>query len=205
VATTRQRTEWFLLFATMMTNRIGRCVAVAAALLASLAACNGGSQQSDGSGVGGQGGGAGGQSGVGGQSGSPPDASTSGAAGVGGMAGDGGRGAAGQGGAAGATITPANCHSGLACAAGQACMLDCMGNTMGSIGLSGPGIICGCTNGAYSCRVMYEGTSGPGPGECAPSVQQGGACTPRCSLCRVPGGTGSDLCFCSKDLVWICN
>src|SRR5688572_15423855 len=78
-----------------MTKTLGRCMSVAAALLVSMAACNGGSQQSDGTGVGGQAGGAGGQSG------SSPDASTTGAAGDGGMAGDGGRGAAGRGGAAG--------------------------------------------------------------------------------------------------------
>ena len=168
-----------------------------------------------GAGAGGAGGVAGGSPGSGGAaSGSGGAASGSGghagsAGGVGGSAGSGGvPGDAGQdgpsGGAGGGNITPATCHDGLVCGAGQSCAFDCVGNTTNVTGVSGPFISCSCASGAYACRVTYEGTAGSAPPGC-PANPQGSACNTRCAVCAIGSDAAAHTCFCSKDLLWVCE
>jgi len=131
----------------------------------------------------------------------------SGSAGGGGATGSGGRngGSSGTGtGGAGGENTPAGmCPGGLLCAAGQSCGLDCMGNTGNVSGLAGPGITCTCSNGSYLCRVVYESTAGSVP----PACPAGSTCSSRCDVCQFPadGNMKTRTCFCSADLVWICE
>jgi len=131
---------------------------------------------------------------------SNPDGGGGGATGSGGRTG--GSSDAGTGGAGG--NTPAGmCRGGLLCAAGQSCGLDCMGNTGNVSGLAGPGITCACSNGSYLCRVVYESTAGYVP----PACPAGSTCTSRCNVCQVPadGNLKTRTCFCSADLVWVCE
>ncbi len=105
-----------------------------------------------------------------------------------------------------AGVPPAQlCHGGASCSAGTSCGLDCMGNVGNVSGLTGPGINCSCANGAYSCRVVWEGTAGLSPGLCSTSAPQGTSCSSRCNLCRVSAVPNSGDCFCSADLVWVCS
>ena len=101
-------------------------------------------------------------------------------------------------------FTAANCRDGLSCT-GTACTFDCNGNSGGIIGLQGPGMSCSCTNSTYTCRVLYEGTLGSVPLACAAGTQAGAACPYRCSLCRLTDSATTSLCFCSKDMVWVCQ
>jgi len=80
-----------------------------------------------------------------------------------------------------------------------------MGHTTNVVGLSGPGITCSCENGAYGCRVVWEGTLGSSPGLCASTSLQGTSCATRCNLCRISADLNSGYCFCSADLVWVCS
>lgn len=148
--------------------------------------------------------------GSGGSAGGVGDLGGGGASGGGGATGSGGRNGgssgAGTGGAGGGNggSTPAGmCRGGLLCAAGQSCGLDCMRNTGSVSGLAGPGITCTCSNGAYLCRVVYEGTAGSVP----PACPAGSTCSSRCSVCQVPadGNMKTRTCFCSADLVWVCD
>jgi len=198
---------------------IGRVVLIASVVVCG---CGGGTASTRDAGSGGAGGAATGAGGAGGAAGGAGGAggTTTGAGGVGGTGGagatDGGStgtgGAAGQGGhdgggaggADGGAITPATCHAELTCAAGQSCGLDCMGNTGNVTGLAGPGINCSCPGGSYSCQVMYEGTAGSTPPAC-PASPQGSACGNCCTVCRSKGDAGTQTCFCSKDLVWVCD
>jgi len=145
--------------------------------------------------------------GSGGGAGGVGDSGGGGASGSGGATGSGGRnggsGGAATGGAGGGNTPAGMCRGGLLCAAGQSCGLDCMGNTGNVSGLAGPGITCSCSNGSYLCRVVYEGTAGSVPGACP----AGSTCSSRCNVCQVPadGNMKTRTCFCSADLVWVCE
>jgi hypothetical protein len=97
-----------------------------------------------------------------------------------------------------------SCHGGVSCAGDAACGLDCMGNIGNVSGLQGPGINCSCASGSYSCRVIWEGTSGAEPPLC-PSNPQGGSCSQRCNLCRTSASLDTGYCFCSAKLSWVCS
>lgn len=173
-------------------------VALAAGALAW--GCGGGTASTSDGGGGGSSAGNGGSSGSAGNGGSTGSAGRGGGSGGnGGSTGDAGRDGS-AGGADGGNTTPATCHGGLTCGAGQSCGLDCMGNTGNVTGLAGPGINCSCSNGSYSCRVIYEGTAGSVP----PACPAGSACTNRCTVCQSTSDAGARTCFCSADLVWVC-
>jgi len=97
-----------------------------------------------------------------------------------------------------------SCRGGMSCAGSASCGLDCMGNRGNVSGLQGPGISCSCQSGSYSCRVIWEGTSGAPPPLC-PSNPQGGTCSQRCNLCRTSAAADTGYCFCSADLSWVCS
>jgi hypothetical protein len=180
------------------THSLGRVVLIASVLLAG---CGGGTASTRDAGSGGAGGAGGTASGAGGAGGTGP--SDGGSTGTGGSTGQGGH-DGGAGGSDGEAIGPATCHAALACGSGQSCGFDCMGNTGNVTGLAGAGINCSCPSGSYNCRVMYEGTGGSTPPAC-PASPQGSACSTRCNVCQSIGDAGTHTCFCSKDLVWVCD
>lgn len=127
--------------------------------------------------------------------------------GSGGSAGTGSGGRANTGGSGGATDAGA-----MSCAPGPCggvgCRLDCQGRTGQDASAALPIINCSCANFSNVCVVSLGPADDGGAPACPGTVDRGSPCSPACSVCATPNDAGAVYhlrCFCSADLVWVCN